>query len=268
MRQVTTPTTLPTAKRNAIVRASGIQCQAVGCTNPATRWSNLCGLCELKFLQGLKPVFGKPTADQLKAAQAVIKERYRKEIYAGVFDDWCSQIARTFARPLTKLETPLTMKGLPRPSMRYESLLALRTRDRGNLTTRQVINLFAYALVIDALITPTIPQPVRQDYMIALLGQKFMSREVYSRAATRLQPKRVKTGWISYGPDGPFENTELIYEEVKTREFFRIRRADMRYIGRRLWKAFEKTLLAGGRTGDDWRGLGLALQQMLRKENA
>jgi hypothetical protein len=43
-----------------------------------------------------------------------------------------------------------------------------------------------------------------------------------------------------------------VEEEVPTKEYFRIRRADMRYIGRQLWKAMEKTLLSGGREGMDW----------------
>jgi hypothetical protein len=34
----------------------------------------------------------------------------------------------------------------------------------------------AFALTIDVFITPTIPQPVRKDYMIALLGQRFIGR--------------------------------------------------------------------------------------------
>jgi hypothetical protein len=44
----------------------------------------------------------------------------------------------------------------------------------------------------------------------------------------------------------------MIEEEVPVKEYFRIRRADMRYIGHRVWKMMEKTLLAGGREGADW----------------
>jgi hypothetical protein len=44
----------------------------------------------------------------------------------------------------------------------------------------------------------------------------------------------------------------MVEEEVPTKEYFRIRRADMRYIGRQLWKRLEKTLLSGGREGTDW----------------
>ncbi|MET4480052.1 hypothetical protein ACVWZW_005875 [Bradyrhizobium sp. F1.13.4] len=35
-----------------------------------------------------------------------------------------------------------------------------------------MVNLLAFALAINALITPTMPQPVRNDYMIALLGHE------------------------------------------------------------------------------------------------
>jgi hypothetical protein len=44
----------------------------------------------------------------------------------------------------------------------------------------------------------------------------------------------------------------MIEEEVPTKEYFRIRQADMRYIGRQLWKRLEKPLLSGGREGTDW----------------
>jgi hypothetical protein len=39
------------------------------------------------------------------------------------------------------------------------------------------------------------------------------------------------------------------------KEYFRIRRADMRYIGRQLWKVMETSLLSGGRKGADWTAL-------------
>ena len=255
MRQVTTPSTWPNTKRNAAVVAANIRCHAIGCERQATRWSNLCGLCEKQFLEDMKPVFGKPTPDQLKAAQQVIRNHYEDVIKNGVFDDWVSQIARTFTRPISKLVPPLGMKRYRTPKERFTPMLALRTRDRGELSRTSVINLFAFALVIDALITPTIPAPVRKDYMIALLGQRFMGREVYSRTVMRYQSRREKTGVIRHGPDGPQELTKLIEEEVPTKEYFRIRRADMRYIGRQLWKSFEKMLLAGGRQRQEWQGL-------------
>lgn len=194
MRQVTTPTTLPNAKRNALVVAANIPSQAVGCGCKATRWSNLCGLCERQFREDMKPVFGKPTKDQLAVAQKVLRDHYSKQIEDGVFDDWAIQIGRTFARPLAKLVSPLGMRRYRSPTERFTPLLALRTRDRGMLTRKGVINLLAYALVIDALITPTIPQPVRKEYMIALLGQRFMGREVYSKTEVRVRMKRVSTG--------------------------------------------------------------------------
>ena len=259
MRQVTTPTSWPSARRNAAVVAANIECQAVECERKATRWSNLCGLCERQFLENMKPCFGKPTSDQLKAAQRVIRDHYDNLINNGVFDDWSSQISRAFTRPLSKLVSPMGMKGYRTPKERYTPLLALRTRDRGILTKTRLINLLAFALVIDATITPTIPQPVRNDYMIALLGQRFMGREVYSESRVRIKMKRVKSGFINIGPNGPEEATHLIDEEVVGKEYFRIRRADMRYIGRRVWEMIEKTLLSGGRQGSEWRGLQLVL---------
>jgi hypothetical protein len=42
---------------------------------------------------------------------------------------------------------------------------------------------------------------------------------------------------------------------VPSKEYYRIRRADMRYIGRLLWKTLETMCLAGGRTGAEWLGL-------------
>lgn len=252
MRQVTTDSRLPTAQRNAIVVAAGLPCQALGCQNKATRWSNLCGLCERQFLEDMKPVFGKPSKEQLAAAEAAIRDHYADKIASGVFDDWASQIGRTLSRPLSMLPAPLGMKRYRYPRERFNALLALRTRDRGMLTRRGVVNLLAFALAIDALITLTIPQPVRNDYMIALLGQRFMRREVYSRTVNRYRSRREKTGTIRYGPNGPEELTRMVEEEVPTKEYCRIRRADMRYVGRRLWKEMERMLLSGGRTGAEW----------------
>lgn len=255
MLQVTTPTTLPNSQRNAIVKASGIPCQALGCDLPATRWSNLCGLCERQFLEDFKPVFGTPSKDQLAAAQATVRGHFAKQISGGVFDDWSGQIGRTFTRPVSMLVPPLAMRRYTTPRERFTPLLALRTRDRGTLTRKGVINLLSFALAIDALITPTIPAPVRNEYMIAMLGQRFMGREVYSRTCLRYRSCREKTGVVRYGPNGPQELTRMVEEEVPVKEYYRIRRADMRYIGRRLWKAMEKMLLAGGRNGAEWRAL-------------
>jgi hypothetical protein len=91
--------------------------------------------------------------------------------------------------------------------------------------------------------------------MIALLGQRFMGREVYSRTVIRYRTRREKTGTVRYGPNGPQELTRMVEEEVPTKEYFRIRRADMRYIGRQLWKSMEKALLSGGRNGPEWSAM-------------
>jgi len=85
-----------------------------------------------------------------------------------------------------------------------------------------------------------------------MLGQRFVGREVYSRTVTRYQSRREKTGVVRYGPNGPQELTRMVEEEVPVKEYFRIRRSDMRYVGRQLWKGMEKTLLSGGREGMDW----------------
>lgn len=259
MYQLTVPSTLPVAQQNALIVEANIPCQAIDCERKATRWSHLCGLCERQFLEDMKPVFGKPSADQLTAAQAVVRLHFAKQIDSGVFDDWASQIGRTFSRPLSKLVAPLAMKRYRTPRERFEPLLALRTRDRGTLTRKGVVNLLAFALAVDTLITPTIPQPVRDQYMIALLGQRFIGREVYSRTVTRYRTRREPTGVVRYGPNGPQELTRMVEEEVPMREFFHIRRADMRYVGRRVWLAFEKMLLAGGRQGQEWSQLASRL---------
>lgn len=112
MRQVSTDTRLPVAARNAIVVAANIRCAASDCDHPATRWSNLCGLCERQFLEDMKPVFGKPTKEQLAAAETVIRDHYADAISNGVFDDWASQIGRTFSRPLSMLPAPLKLRGV------------------------------------------------------------------------------------------------------------------------------------------------------------
>ena len=190
MRQVTTPTTLSNAERNGLVVAANIPCQANGCERKATRWSNLCGLCERQWLEDHKPVFGKPSKDQLAVAQAAIRAHYKQQILGGVFDAWSNQIGRTFARPLSKLVSPLGMRRYRTPKERFAPLLALRTRDRGILTRKGVINLLAFALAIDALITPMIPQPVRDQYMIAMLGQRFMKRKVYSATTVKVRMKK------------------------------------------------------------------------------
>ena len=148
MRQVTTPTSWPSARRNAAVVAANIECQAVECERKATRWSNLCGLCERQFLENMKPCFGKPTSDQLKAAQRVIRDHY-ETLINNVFEDWSSQIARTFSRPLSKLVSPMGMRRYRTPKERYTPLLALRTRDRGLLTKTRIINLLAYPFMMD-----------------------------------------------------------------------------------------------------------------------
>ncbi|MBR0777227.1 hypothetical protein JQ625_20500 [Bradyrhizobium diazoefficiens] len=173
MYQLTTPTTLPTAQRNALVVAANIRCTADGCERQASRWSNLCGLCERQWLEDHRPVWGKPTKQQLAAAQAVVRDQFAKEIGNGVFNDWSAQIGRTLSRPLSMLVPPLAMKRHRTPRERFTPLLALRTRDRGELTRRGVINLLSFALAVDALITPTIPAPVRNEYMIAMLGGTF-----------------------------------------------------------------------------------------------
>jgi hypothetical protein len=63
----------------------------------------------------MKLVFGKPTQDQFASAQAVVRQ-FAKQIDGGVFDDWASQIGRTFSRPVAKLVAPLAMKRTVRAS--------------------------------------------------------------------------------------------------------------------------------------------------------
>ena len=200
MHQLTTPTTLPNSKRNALVIAADIPCQAQDCDRKATRWSNLCGLCERRFLEDMRPVFGKPTKEQLATAQTVVRDHFAEQITGGVFDDWSSQIGRTFARPVSKLVPPLAMRRYRTPKERFTPLLALRTRDRGVLTRKGVINLLSFALAIDALITPTIPNPVRKEYMIAMLGQRLIGREVYSSTAMRYRAAERRQALFAMDP--------------------------------------------------------------------
>jgi hypothetical protein len=62
---------------------------------------------------------------------SVARDHYAKQIADGVFDDWSSQIGRTFARDVSKLVPPLAMRRYRTPKERFMPLLALRTRDRG-----------------------------------------------------------------------------------------------------------------------------------------
>jgi len=136
-----------------------------------------------------------------------------------------------------------------------DTLLAWRTRDRGLPQRTTILNLTGYALVIDACFTRAIPSPVRRDYMIALLGKRYLGRTIYSRTTLRLRTRVVKTGWTTFGPDGPGEETRRIEEEVPVTEHYPLRRADYRIIGRRVWTQVETNLFAGGRGGADWLGL-------------
>src|SRR5262249_53320341 len=149
MRQLTTPTTLPAAQRNAMVVAANIRCTAANCERQATRWSNLCSLCEKQWLEDHRPVFGKTTAAQPGAAKAVVRDHFATEISNSVFDDWSSQIGRSFSRTVTALVPPLAMRRYNTPRERFTPLLALRTRDRGTLTRKGVINLLSFALAVD-----------------------------------------------------------------------------------------------------------------------
>ena len=131
MYQLTTPTTLPTARRNAMVVEANIRCTANCCKRKATRWSNLCGLCERQWLEDHRPVWGKPTKEQLAAAQAVVRDHYRDEIKSGVFDDWSGQIGRTFARPISTLVPPLAMRRYRTPKERLAPLRSALRRQPG-----------------------------------------------------------------------------------------------------------------------------------------
>jgi len=51
-----TPSSWPNVKRDAAVVAANIACHAIGCERKATRWSNLCGLCERQWLEDQKAV--------------------------------------------------------------------------------------------------------------------------------------------------------------------------------------------------------------------
>jgi hypothetical protein len=94
----------------------------------------------------MKPVFGHPSKEELAVSQSILRSHYAREIASGVFDGWSSQIGRAFKRPLSLLRPPLAMKRLATPRERFVPLLAMRTRDRGVLTRKGVINNLAYAL--------------------------------------------------------------------------------------------------------------------------
>lgn len=255
MRQIQTSSTLPPGVRNGIVRGNRIRCQALDCERPATRWSNLCGLCERQWLEDMRPVFGAPDASQLRCAGGLLRRHFAADIRVGTFDAWASSIGRNLDRSASCIQSPLRLRYLRRPRDRMDTLLAWRTRDRGLPGRTAILNLTAFALVTDACFTRAIPSPVRRDYMIALLGRRFLGRTVYSRTALRLRTRIEKTGWTICGPDGPIEQTRRIEEEVPVTEHYPLRRADYRLIGRRVWGQLEANLLAGGRNGGEWRGL-------------
>jgi hypothetical protein len=203
----------------------------------------------------MKPVFGAPDRRQLGCAGRLLRGHFAADIETGTFDAWVSTIGRNLDRPASRIQPPGRLHDMRRPTDRLDTLLAWRTRDRGLAQRTTVLNLASYALVVDAYFTRTIPSPVRSDYMVALLGQRYMARTVYTHTALRYRTRLVKTGWITYGPDGPKERTERVEEEVPVREHYRLRRADHRIIGRRVWTQLEVNLLAGGRDGAEWLGL-------------
>lgn len=270
--QVTTDWRLPNAVRNQIVKEAVIRCRAVDCTNQATRWSNLCGHCEVQYLNWNMPIFGKPTDEQFTKAKALIRTHLTKDIESGVLDSWVSQVARTMYRPEAKAVPPLRLKDMQNPKDRLEPILAWRAKGRMSkgvsaqgktLKRTGVINLLAYALAIDTFITPTIVQPLRHEYLFHLLGMRFMGRKAIAQTKLRYSTKLIKTGLISYTPNGPVEQTQRIEVEEPETTSYRIKRADFRLIGRTLWNTMAKILLAGGRTGMQWRGLQDELRSRL-----
>jgi hypothetical protein len=197
-------------------------------------------------------------------AKALLRAEFKSEIKTGLFDSWVKHIASRMFRPESLAMGPLKIRDKPNPTDRLDNLLAWRGKGRWSggvlvqsrtLGRTAVINLLALALCVDALITPTIVQPLRRDYVFPLLGQRFMGRRTIAQTKMRLRTKLIRTGYVSYGPDGRTEDIKRIETEEPETTAYRIRRADYRLIGRTLWEVMSRTLLVGARHGREWAEL-------------
>jgi hypothetical protein len=177
-------------------------------------------------------------------------------------------------RPKAKALSPLKIKDMPTPSMRLDHILAWRAKGQeykgkktqaSTLGMTALLNMIAYALAIDTLITPIIPQPIRKDYMTRLVGMRFLGKISLSQTKLRLRMKRVETGWITYTDKGPQQDIKWIEVEEPETERYRIKSADFRIVGRRLWGSIEKTLIPGTRFGNTWAELQDQLRLALKE---
>lgn len=220
---------------NNRVRASGIRCQALGCTKGATRYSHLCDWCEIRWLQHHVPVFGVPSPQEIATAKRIMTDHFRTALEGGRFNAWIRQIAKPLeaSAHLLRRDPYYLNSGSPKEKVRV--LLAHRLHKlSGPLTHGQALGLIGFTLAMDALHTPLIPAVVRKQYALHFVGQRFMGVRTIFRDHVRLMP------------DG---------SEKSERHTYSLRRAELKRIGNMLWKGFSQWLIPGGRDGKEWREL-------------
>jgi hypothetical protein len=209
-------------------------------------------------------------------AKALLRANFKPDIETGLFNSWVKHIAVRMFRPESLAVAPLKIRDKRNPTDRLDNLLAWRAKGRCSggvivqtptLGRTAVINLLALALCVDAFITPTIAQPLRRDYVFPLIGQRFMGRRTIAQTKMRLRSKLIRTGYVSYGPEGRTEELKRIETEEAETTAYRIRRADYRLIGRMLWDLMSRTLLVGGRYGQEWAELRDELRRRIGGPN-
>jgi hypothetical protein len=235
MRYITFADRLTIGEMNKRVKASGIRCQALGCTKPATRYSHLCDWCEIRWLQHHVPVFGSPSPKEIATAKRVITDYFCADLEDGRFKSWVKQIAKTLEASVHLLQRDPYYLNSGSPKEKVRVLLAHRLHKiSGPLTHGQALGLIAFTLAMDALYTPLIPPVVRNQYALHFVGHRFMGVRTIFRDHVRLMP------------DG---------SEKNERHRYVLRRAELKRIGNLLWQGFRQWLIIGGRKGNEWREL-------------
>lgn len=235
MRYMTFADRLTIGEMNKQIKTSGIRCQANGCTKPATRYSHLCDWCEIRWLQHHVPVFGHPSPEEIAVAKKVITDHFRRELGAGLFKPWITQIAKSLEASAHLVQREPYYLNSGRPMDKVNVLLAHRQHKlAGPLTHGQALGLLGFTLAMDAIHTPLIPTVVRNQYALHFVGLRFMGVRTIFRDYVRLMP------------DGSDKNERHTYA---------LRRAEAKIIGNRVWQGFKQWLIPGGRGGRAWSEL-------------
>ena len=235
MRQISFDGRPTMGEMNNRVSASGLHCQAIGCTKGATRYSHLCDWCEIRWLQHHVPVFGVPSPKEIATAKKVVTDNFRADLESGRFNSWIKQIAKPLEASAHLLQRDPYYLNSGSPKDKVKVLLAHRQHKiSGPLTHGQALGLIGFTLAMDALHTPLIPAVVRKQYALHFVGQRFMGVQTIFRDHVRLMPNG---------------------SEKCERHTYSLRRAELKRIGGIMWKGFRQWLIPGGREGNEWRKL-------------